>query len=47
MNVNQRQAQLYGAFLKTIRSVGTDKLKQTTMFVRNVDAEEREEAQAA
>ena len=47
MSVNQRQAQLYGAFLKTIRSAGTDKLKQTTMFIRNVDAEERDEAKAA
>ncbi len=47
MEINTREAQLFGAFLKTIRSVGVDKLKATSMFLRNVEAEENEKKEAA
>lgn len=47
MDSKVREAQLYGAFIKTIRSVGVQKLKSTTLFVRNVDREELTEKKAA
>lgn len=47
MENNQRKAQLYGAFLKAIREVGVCELKQTTLFVRNVDAEQNKTRKAA
>lgn len=37
MSGNEREAQLYAAFLKAIRSVGVKNLKASSMFVRNVD----------
>lgn len=47
MENNQRKAQLYGAFLKAIRDVGVDELKKTTLFLRNVDAEQLEDRKVA
>lgn len=47
MKVSQRKAQLYGAFLQSIRSVGLETLKETTLFLRNTEQMEAEEKKAA
>jgi len=48
MSGNEREAQLYGAFLKTIRSAGVKNLKASSMFLRNVEKDKScEEEKAA
>jgi hypothetical protein len=47
MENTQRKAQLYGAFLKAIRSVGVVELKKTSIFVRNVDCNEQQDRKVA
>jgi hypothetical protein len=47
MSNTQREAQLFGAFLKTIRSVGVTEFKKTSMFLRNIEEETANEKQAA
>lgn len=47
MNANQRKAQLYGAFLQSIKSAGIENLKKTTLFIRNVDRDEQVDQKAA
>ncbi len=47
MNANQREAQLYGAFLQSIKSAGIENLKKTTLFIRNVDRGEQVDQKAA
>lgn len=47
MQSTVRKSQLYSAFINTIRSVGVEQLKDTSLFLTKVDREEEQQAKAA